>query len=66
MTGSRFQGLSPPWPPALRAGTSESATECGYEIVFVFWEPGFLYTPLEMPGLNQGFNGYNRRVWFHI
>jgi hypothetical protein len=34
--------------------------ECGYEIVFTFYGLGFQSPHLAMPGLGQGFKGYNR------
>jgi hypothetical protein len=47
--------------PGLRlvAYASESATGCGYEIAFIFYGLGFPSPHLDMPGLGQGFKGYN-------
>jgi hypothetical protein len=36
------------------------ATGCGYEIVFTFYEHCFPSPHFDMPGLGQGFKGYNR------
>ena len=48
--------------PGLRlvAYASESATGCGYEIVFTFYGLGFPSPHLDKLGLGQGFKGYNR------
>jgi hypothetical protein len=47
--------------PGLRlvAYASESATGCGYEIVCIFYGRCFPSPHLAMPGLGQGFKGYN-------
>jgi hypothetical protein len=57
--GSAESGSSPPWPPArslppgLEAyrleAASESATGCGYEIVFTLYGLGFPSPDLGMP-----------------
>jgi hypothetical protein len=68
MQDNRFQvqGSSLPWPPArsirLVAYASESATGCGYEIVFRFYKFGIPSPHLEMPGLGQGFRGYKMLI----
>jgi hypothetical protein len=48
-------GSGPPWPPARRAYAWESATRCGYVIVFTFYGLGFSTLDLDMAGLGQGF-----------
>jgi len=51
--GSRFRVQAC---PGLRlvAYASESATGCGYEIAFTFYEFGFPSPHLDMPGLGRG------------
>jgi hypothetical protein len=48
------------------AYASESATDCGYENVFRFHGLGFPSPHLDMPGLGQGFKGYNRWILLSI
>jgi hypothetical protein len=38
------------------------ATGRGYEIVFTLYEPSFTSPHFDMPGLGQGFKGYNRWI----
>ena len=59
LIGSRFRVQAR---PGLRlvAYASESATGCGYEIIFTFYELGLPTAHLDGPGLGQGFKGYNR------
>jgi len=54
--GSRFsvQGSG------FRVQACPSAKKCGYEIVFTFYGLSFPSPHLDMPGLGQGFKGYNQ------
>jgi len=46
--------------PGLRlvAYASESATRCGYAIIFIFYRFAFTPSHLDIPGLSQGLKGY--------
>jgi hypothetical protein len=51
LIGSRFRVQARP-----------GATGCGYEIVFTFSGLGLPSLHLNIPGLGQGFKGYNRWI----
>ena len=55
LSGSRFGVQAHP-----------GATGCGYEIVFTFYGLGFSSTHLDIPGLGQGFKGYDRWILLTI
>jgi hypothetical protein len=50
-----FNGSSPPWPLARMFMSSESATECVYEMTFTFYRIGFQSSHPDILGLGQGF-----------
>ena len=56
-------------PTALREGrayASESATGYGYATIFIFYRYGLPPPHLDMPGLGQGFKGYNCMKLFTV
>jgi hypothetical protein len=46
----------------FRVQARPGATGCGYAIIFILYGLGFLSPHLDMPGLGQGFKGYEMLI----